>query len=339
MPSKLGPHVLRMNDQTDACFQAGPTLTKFAGEWGASAAVPQGKGIIGRRVVDQDAQSQRMAGRTPAEAAYEFVHTWGQLAHYGYNPAIGYWEGHNEPVWHDEAGMAWYAETEIERMKLTEAEGFKCVVGNFATGTPPLNLWTAFLPACQYARDHGHVLGVHEYSVPFMWWMTGKYQMDRSEDRQTSDGRLAGDTTLRYRQVYDQYLIPAGLGDLSLVITESGIDPMATGPKYPAGWPADTFRHLGDWWNQRPSVWGYPLPYDFIPVGGWHFRDRDRFYFEQLWWYDQHLRQDNYVIGATIFTYGSFGNSPWRHFDVTGTKVADYVTNYIKTDSTIMNPS
>lgn len=326
MLTKLGAHILRMNDQTVTFVNAAPAVIKFAGEWGAAAGVPAGVTIIGRKVADGDAQGQRASGKTPAQAAEEFLYAWGQLDMYRQNPAIKYWEGHNEPVWSDVDGMSWYAQMEIERMKLMDAAGLKCVIGNFATGTPPLELWPAFLPACQYARDNGHWLGLHEYSTPFMWWMTGRYQLNLAEDCRTSDGRLAGWTTLRYRLVYDRYLGPAGLGDLQLVITEAGLDPLV-GP-IPPTWPQGAFRHLGDWWNQKPSAWGYPLPNDFVPPGGWHFRQRDRFYFEQLWWYDQHLRQDAYVIGATIFTFGSFG-PPWQDFDVTGTTVADLLTEYI----------
>lgn len=329
MPSKLGAHVLRMLNQTNAFIAAGPAVVKFAGEWGSSAGVPQGALVIGRKVSDGDAQGQRARGKTPAEAAQEFLNDWKQLEHYQRNPRITHWEGHNEPVWSDLAGMEWYAQMEIERMKAMDAAGLKCVIGNFATGTPPMELWPAFLPACQHALQHDHLLGLHEYSTPFMWWMTGRYQLNKSENCITSDGRLAGWTTLRYRQVYDKFLAPAGLGDLRLVITESGLDPLVA--PIPDNWPGGTFKFLADFWSKRPSVWGYRLPSDYVPDGGWHHQDRDRFYVEQLWWYDQHLREDPYVVGATIFTFGSFG-PPWQDFDVAGTPVADLLAEYVKND-------
>ncbi len=328
MATKLGAHVLRMSGQTQAFIDAGPAVVKFAGEWGAAAGVPQGTLIIGRKVADDDAQSQRASGRSPAEAANEFIYRWKQLDTYKQNPAIIYWEGHNEPVWSDHDGMGWYAQMEIERMKLMEAQGLKCVIGNFATGTPPLDLWSSFIPACRYALEHGHILGLHEYSTPFIWWMTGKYQVNRNENCRTSDGRLAGWTILRYRQVYDQFLKPAGLDSLSLVITENGLDPMV-GP-VPDGWPIGTFKHLGSWWNRGPAGWGYPLPSDFAPEDGWHTGDLNRFYQEQLWWYDQQLLQDPYVIGTTIFTFGSF-SEPWASFDVAGMPVADMLVEYVRT--------
>ncbi len=330
MPSKLGAHVVRMNGPTAAFINAGPAVVKFIGEWGAAAGLPPETLVIGAVKADGDAQGQYATGKTPAQAAAEFLHDWGQLAVYQKNPAIRYWEGHNEPVWIDEAGVAWYAQMEIERMKQMEAVGLKCVIGNFSTGVPCLEWWPAFLPACQYAMEHGHYLGLHEYSTPFMWWGTGTYQKDK-KGCYTSDNRLAGWTTLRYRLVYDRYLKPAGLDRLPLIITEAGLDPLAvSADNLPHGWPAETFKYLGEWWSRKPSAWGYPLPNDFVPAGGWLRTHRDRFYFEQLWWYDQHLRQDDYVVGAAIFTFGNFG-PPWKDFDVSdGAIVADLLTEYIQ---------
>lgn len=326
MPSKLGAHVLRMTGLTGAFVAAGPVVVKFAGDWAASAQVPPGAMIIGRKVADDDAQSQRAQGKTPAEAAHQFVHAWKQLELYQQNPRITYWEGHNEPAWGDLDGMAWYAQMEIERMKLMDGLGLRCVIGNFATGTPQMELWPAFVPACRYALEHGHILGLHEYSTPFMWWMTGKYQIDRSENCITSDGRLAGWTTLRYRQVYDRFLKPAGLGQLPLIITENGLDPLVN--PTPDDWPHGTYKHLGHWWKKGPSAWGYPLPDDWVPEGGWHLGDSERFYAEQLAWYDWHLRQDSYVIGATVFTFGNYG-PPWKDFDVAETNAANWLIEHV----------
>lgn len=86
-----------------------------------------------------------------------------------------------------------YAQFEIERMKLMAQYGLKCVIGNFATGTPPLELWPAFIPALQAARQYEALLGLHEYSCPWMWWMTGKHQLDPNEDQ---GGRGLGDAAL-----------------------------------------------------------------------------------------------------------------------------------------------
>jgi hypothetical protein len=328
MPTKLGAHVIRMSGSTPSFIAAGPAVVKFIGDWATASDVPSGTLVIGRKVSDDDAQSQRARGLSPAEAAHEFVYKWKQIELYQQNPDIFFWEGHNESVWGDLEGISWYAQMEIERMKLMDALGLKCVIGNFASGSPPLHLWPGFVPACQYAVEHNHFLGLHEYSTPFIWWMTGKYQLDLSEDARTSDGRLTGWTTLRYRQVYDQFLKPAGLGNLPLVITECGLDPLVN--PIPDGWPHGTYQHLGSWWNKGPDEWGYPLPDDFVPDGGWHIDNRDLFYLEQLAWYDHHLLQDSYVMGMTLFTFGSFG-APWDAFDVTLTEAAQLLADYVNT--------
>ncbi|MGQ0600342.1 MAG: hypothetical protein ACT4QE_01445, partial [Anaerolineales bacterium] len=40
-------------------------------------------------------------------------------------------------------------------------------------------------------------------------------------------------------------------------------------------------------------------------------------YVSQLAWFDRELQQDNYVIGATIFTVGAPGGSDgWHAFDI-----------------------
>jgi hypothetical protein len=78
----------------------------------------------------------------------------------------------------------------------------------------------------------------------------------------------------RYRKVYRQFLIPSGRS-LPLAITETGVDGLA-----PGGWKN-------------------------------HFTAAQ--YMDQLRWYDGVIRQDSYVIGATIFTLDLGG---WDSFDV-----------------------
>jgi hypothetical protein len=136
-----------------------------------------------------------------------------------------------------------------------------------------------------------------------MWWMTGKYQLDPNEDQGDE-----GWTTLRYRKIYRQHLIPNGLGDVPLVITECGVDP-GVSPK-PPGLDGGAWRLLGDLWaehNNEPNKADY--------------------YFRQLDWYDEELQKDNYVVGATVFTWGNFG-PPWLYFDVAGTEVATKLIAY-----------
>ena len=86
---------------------------------------------------------------------------------------------------------------------------------------------------------------------------------------------------LRYRRVYA--VLPSDLRDLPLMITECGIDGGVVGaPVENAGWRA------------------------FASVGE---------YVAQLAWYDTAIAEDEYVLGATIFTAGNLDK--WSSFDVT----------------------
>jgi len=302
MPTKLGPHVLRSAAALSEYIRAGVAVAKFVGDWGTARDVPAGTLVIGRRHQgDYDAQRQKATGKTPSEAAQQFVHD--QLPTYQSNPHIKYWEGHNEPVWNDEEGMRWYAQFEVKRMQAMANLGLKCVIGNFAAGTPPLHLWPAFLPALRATKQYEAILGLHEYSCPWMWWMTGKHQLDPNADEGDE-----GWTTLRYRKAYRQYLIPNGLGDVPLVITECGLDPLVN-PK-PPGCDGGAWKQLGAYWEKHNDE-----------------PDKADYYFRQLVWYDQELQKDDYVIGATIFTWGNFGK-PWADFDVAGTGVAKKLITY-----------
>jgi len=305
MPTKLGAHILRSASLLGEFIQARPAVVKFVGDWGTASSISSSILVIGAKAGEYDAQLQRTTGKTPREAAEQFV---GDMrSTYEANPAITYWEGHNEPVWNNTDDMGWYAQFEIERMKLMADMGLKCVIGNYASGTPPLNLWPAFVPALEVARDYEALLGVHEYSCPWMWWMTGKYQIDPDEDQGDE-----GWSTLRYRKVYRNYLIPAGVGNVPLVITETGIDPLVN-PK-PPGAKSGTWSQLGDYWREH----------DDEP-------DKADYYFRQLVWYDKELQKDDYVIGATIFTFGNWGGA-WKHFDIAGSPVAEKLIAYTQND-------
>jgi hypothetical protein len=307
MPTKLGAHVLRSVAGLGDYIQAGPAVVKFVGDWGMAKDMPKSILVIGRKFEgDYDAQLQRNTGKTPLEAAQQFVGD--QLPTYRSNPRITYWEGHNEPVWNTDEEMGWYAQFEVERMRLMADHGLKCVIGNFATGNPALRLWPAFLPALRAAKQHQAILGLHEYSCPWMWWMTGKHQMDPDADEGDE-----GWTTLRYRKVYRQHLIPNGVGDVPLAITECGIDPLVN-PKPPEVGGGGAWKQLGSFWSRHDKE-----------------HDKADYYFRQLVWYDKELQKDDYVVGATIFTWGSFGE-PWSNFDVAGTEVAQKLVAYTKGD-------
>lgn len=249
--------------------------------------IPEGVLVIGRRVCSYDAQFQHDHGDSPREGARKFVND--QLATYQANPAIKYWEGHNEPTF-NYAGMQWYALFEIERMKIMASYGLKCIIGNFASGTPPLDQWPAFMPAIHTAPIYKAMLGLHEYSCPWVWWMTGSWQLDPDEDMGDE-----GHTTLRYRTVYREYIVPAG-AMLPLVITEFGIDPLVR--PLPPGAPAGGWQQLGTFWREEDGR-----------------SDKAAYYVEQLSWYDEEIQKDSFVKGACIFHWGSRGWDSMEHAD------------------------
>ena len=148
MPTKLGAHVLRSASLLGEFIQAHPAAVKLVGDWGMAASIPTSVLVIGAKAGEYDAQLQRTSGKTPREAAEQYVGDMRPT--YEANSAITYWEGHNEPVWNNEDDMGWYAQFEIERMKLMANMGLKCVIGNYASGSPPLNLWPAFVPALEH---------------------------------------------------------------------------------------------------------------------------------------------------------------------------------------------
>ena len=206
--------------------------------------------------------------------------------------AIDCWEAYNEPVVADAAQMASLAQFEAERTRLLAQAGVRACVGNFGVGQPPLELWPAFFPAIEAAKQHGGFLALHEYSAPYLWFGAGANQ--RHPDGDEGD---EGWLTLRYRKVYRQYLQPAGLS-LPLVITEAGIDGLVgnrPGPPEARGW-----QDFGPFWREEGAV--------NSTVFG--------FYMEQLAWYDAELQKDGYVIGAAIFALA--GPQGWPSYEIGG---------------------
>jgi len=293
--SLLGLHVLRSAAGVPDLLAKQPAMVVLAGDWGLSESIPEGTLLIGRVAHSSfDAQSCRKAGMTPLQAAQRIFDE--DEARYLDNPRITHWSGFNEPVWSTAEDMAWFAQVEIERMRLLAGIGRKAVIGDFSTGCPPLELWDAFLPALQFALENECLLGLHEYSTPWMWWMTSTHQVDPNEDQGDE-----GWTTLRYRKVIRQVLEPAGLGRLRIAITECGLDPGVH--PYPPGCPGGTWRQLGDFWREHDGK-----------------ADPAAYYLEQLAWYDDELRADPQIAGAAVFCAGNFGR-PWSDFDVAGSPV------------------
>lgn len=327
MPTKLCPHTLNSHGDIYDFVQAGSPAVKLVNDYGSAAqllAVNPGVILIGRIYETYDANGIARSGASPLAEAQAWVQR--QSERYNLNPLIKIWEGPNEPVFgnagnpDDMQAMAWYAQFEAERLRLLAAIGLRGVVGNFPTGTPDLGMWPAFLPALAAVATYNGYLGLHEYSSPWMWWLTGSYQAGNCPD-QFPTGPGEGDEgwlTLRYRKVYRQYLIPNGLGSTPLFITECGLD--SIGPVCQG--------YTSGGWRVHPGFWN-SYNGQFDPIDYWRGTERDpeRYYAEQLAWYDQELQKDSYVQGATIFTVG---DSSWANFDIGGTRVSQYVRDYIR---------
>lgn len=328
MPSKLCPHTLNASKDVRTFVDAGAPLVKLVDLFGQAEellALNPNLIIVGRAFEMTDANAEARSGVAPEAAARALIDR--QKEKYRSNPLIKIWEGPNEPVFgsaDDPANMRameWYAAYEAERLRLLADIGLRGVVGNFATGTPDLPMWTAFLPALEAAEQHNGFLGVHEYSSPWMWWYTGNYSERNCSFDPTFPGE--GDTgwiILRYRKVYRQFLIPNGVGEVPLVITECGLDKAGNGcPGYTSG-P----------WREHHNFWrGYDGAHD--PIDYWRGPERDveRYYAEQLMWYDRELQKDDFVAGATIFTVGTLSDQ-WRIFDISGTRVVSILADHIR---------
>ena len=210
------------------------------------------------------------------------------------------WEGYNEPVPGDEGQMGKLADLEVERVRLLAENGLRAVVGNFGTGNPPLEWWPAFRPALEAAQAHAGYLGLHEYSAPTIWTKTNRLPLDfRAEP--SDEGWL----TLRYRKVYQQFLLPWGIR-LPLLMTECGVD----------GGVANRPGPPGQGWTDFSSYWAE------IGMG----KDAPGNYIEQLAWYDNELQKDDYVVGASIFAMTAY--QEWQSYQLLG-KAAAILQQYL----------
>lgn len=218
-----------------------------------------------------------------------------QLETYRLNPGVDYWEGWNEFVPVTPERMRWFAQVEAARACLMQAHGLRAAVGGFSTGVPEYDLMDDFLPALEAAQRCGGIFQLHEYNAPTLdcGVATGVPNIIAGAPALSVP---AGPLTLRYRFWYEGLLKPRGLGDVRLVISEFGIDFI----NQPCdGREKGTWKTYQDWWVQRG-------------LG----QDGPQAYVNQMAWYDAQIRQDVYVIGATVFTAGAVSAGSWNAHDV-----------------------
>lgn len=303
-PSKLGLFVTRADGQIDTLIRVGkPALVKTLNLDANFARYIKEHSpttlVVGRIVLDQADLSADPMPLARAAAA--------KLLEVALEPArlqyFDAWEAYNEPVADSVDKMQRLADLEAERTRLLAEQGVRSVVGNFAAGHPPLELWPHFAPALDAVRRYQGYLGVHEYSAPIMQWGFGALQSTPGAD-EGDEGWL----TLRYRKAYRGYLGPMGYGDVPLLITECGIDGTVAnrpGPADAKGW-----QDFQEYWIAN----GLRL-------------DTPGVYMDQLLWYDAELHRDEYVKGAAIFAAGA---SPgWESYEILG-RTIELLTQYLQ---------
>ncbi len=303
-PSKLGLAVVSFSSpRIIEIIEAGqPAVVKIWGDLGSASVIKERSPhtlVIGQLApkLDFTGWLDRKDDK-PVELAASFVNQ--HADQYQSNAAIDYWEGFNEPLVGDAAAMQHYAAFEAERVRRMAELGYKCCVGNFATGTPNLELWREFFPALQAAAEHAGYLALHEYSAPVMQFGYGPNQLDAAAD--------AGDEgwlTLRYRKVY-RHILPPELC-LPLVITECGVDGLVGSRPGP---PGDGWRDFADYWQQIGLA-----------------PDGKTAYLDQLTWYDEELQKDDYVVGAAVFVFGA-SEGDYKSYEMLG-GMADRFQSYL----------
>ena len=255
--------------------------------------------VIGR-LPDFDLAQVQLAALDPIPAAHAYVERLLPFADdRNRRPYFDGWETYNEPVAANADEMMRWADFEAERTRLLGERGIRSVIGNFGTGQPtgpelPFELWEHFLPAIQAAQQYDGWLGLHEYSAPTIYYLTTRDGMGRNPGISPED---VGWLTLRYRQVYNEVLIPRGLA-IPLVFTELGVDGLV-GAERPGPLDARGWHHFQQYWAENGfGLWGPGA------------------YVEQLVWFDEAMRQNDYVIGGCI--YAMAGSADWESYDILG---------------------
>jgi hypothetical protein len=297
--SKLGVHVVQNNDQYIMEFirRARPRVVKAVGDlgWLSDVKLVSPNTVTIGRIAEQN--EDWVLTMSPEDAADLYIAS--QIERYRLNPGADYWEGWNEfvPVNHDR--LRWYARFEAHRACAMQALGFRAAVGGFSVGVPEYADMAVFMPALEAAYRCGGIFHLHEYNSPTMDCGVSRGQTGAIPGAPNLGNVLVGYHTLRYRFWYEGYLKPRGMGDLPLVISEAGVEgrPNEGGPCNDPGGRA--WKSYADWWVQQ----------GFGPTG-------PEAYVNLLAWYDNEMRQDAYVLGATLFTAGAPFDEGWTAFDL-----------------------
>ena len=210
----------------------------------------------------------------PAEAAARYMARHMQ-EWAPYRDCVDYWEVLNEVDPPTTEGHVWLAQFFKAAMSIAEGNGYRLAIFSYSMGVPEFWEWQAIAETGVFAqaRDGGHILSLHEYGGPLM--------SDRwGEPLPQVPGQDPNDPSL---------------------------------PRYPdRGVLAGRYRHLyRDILIPRGEV--IPLAITEANVAIEDPEARAPYFLDQMAWYDDRLREDDYVIGMAIFTLGSLGG--WAHFD------------------------
>ena len=268
-------------------------------------AIGEGTIYIARNFGYPDDFPSFIRGTTPQLAAERWVRD--QEATILQAP-FAYWEGFNEMAnW---SLMPQYGEFETERQRLLAIRGIHACIGNFSTGSPPIapdtdDPWEHFYPALEMAHRFQNILGLHEYGGYILSLAYGNNQRESMLQHRYNvfpDEWALGWLFGRYRRVWKTHIEPNGWTGIRIAITELGLD-MAL-PDITAalndGVPTTAWPTCGKAWARNENR-----------------PDTEQCYYEQLGWADKQMSRDPYMVGATIFTWGS-SEGRWREYDVNG---------------------
>ena len=330
MPSKLGLHIQRRRSGwPDTIADATPSVVKSL-EWAIIddwIAEEQGNAIKRARAAKWQGQNVFLLGRhavpeqhldKPLDRAFAF---WNRLldaktrGRYARRPAVlermrlfDAWEGYNEIGTGADAFKL--GQFDAYLAKRFHDEGMRYAGGGFAMTQPTLDDWPLYCQgvietAVTGDGDRPDFLHLHEYWYPNETWpelLTEHGLIDAAKMRAATQGCM-----LHWRQLYQLPETPRQM-KLPVIISECGWD---------QGWPQQVgFRKSG-----RPDI----------------------DYFRWLVWYDQELRKPldgiDYVVGATIYTYGH--TYQWSSFEIDqqgGRGVLDMLRDYMSKENVDPHP-
>ncbi|MGC9348566.1 MAG: DUF5107 domain-containing protein [Anaerolineae bacterium] len=192
-----------------------------------------------------------------------------------YQHCVDYWEVLNEVDPPSIEGHVWLAEFFKAAMTIAESHGYKLALFSYSMGVPEIYEWEAIAETGVFAQAQagGHILALHEYGGPLLSSRWGEA--------------------------------------LPLYPGQDPEDPSL--PRYPdRGVLGGRYRHLyRDILIPRGEV--IPLAITEANVAIEDPEEREAVFLEDIVFYDERLREDDYVLGMAIFTLG--GMSGWDHFD------------------------